>query len=117
MSQLLRIERVWALRRCGSALVVEQEPSGFHCIDEALSTIANLGSVRTLTALTVLKTRYATKWKALTLSTGSQGELRPHGCIRARSFHLAPSAHRTADSQFRSRRLHARRVPSWRRRR
>jgi hypothetical protein len=52
--------------------VSEQEPSGFHCIDEALSTIANPGSVRTLTALTVLKTRYATKWNALTLSTGSQ---------------------------------------------
>src|SRR5215468_1501383 len=41
--------------------VTEREPSGFHCITSALSTIANRGSVRTTTALTVLKTRYATK--------------------------------------------------------
>src|ERR1700751_3044970 len=95
---------------------VNPEPSGFHRIKDALSTIANRGSVG-LTALTVLKTRYATKWKALTLSTGSQRELRPHGSVRARSFHLAPAARRTADSRFQSRRSRARRAPSWRRRR
>ena len=57
-----------------SARVSEQDSSGFHRIKDALSTIANRGSVRTATALTVLKTRYATKWKTLTLSTGSQDE-------------------------------------------
>lgn len=62
--------------------------------------------------LTVLKTRYATKWKARTLSTGSQGELRPHGSIRAKSFHLAPADQRTAGNRLRSERLRARRVPS-----
>jgi hypothetical protein len=66
--------------------------------------------------LTVLKTRYATKWKARTLSTGSQGELRPHGSVRAKSFHLAPADRRTAGSRLRSGRSHARRAPSWRRR-
>ena len=53
--------------------------------------------------LTVLKTRYATKWKARTLSTGSQGELRPYGSIRARSFHLAPADQRTAGNRLRER--------------
>lgn len=67
--------------------------------------------------LTVLKTRYATKWKARTLSTGSQGELRPHGSVRAKSFHLAPADQRTAGSRLRSGRSRARRAPSWRRRR
>jgi hypothetical protein len=66
--------------------------------------------------LTVLKTRYATKWKARTLSTGSQGELRPHGSVRAKSFHLAPADRRTAGSRLRSGRSRARRAPSWRRR-
>ena len=66
--------------------------------------------------LTVLKTRYATKWKARTLSTGSQGELCPHGSVRAKSFHLAPADRRTAGSRLRSGRSHARRAPSWRRR-
>lgn len=66
--------------------------------------------------LTVLKTRYATKWKARTLSTGSQVELRPHGSVRAKSFHLAPADRRTAGSRLRSGRSHARRAPSWRRR-
>lgn len=38
--------------------------------------------------LTILKTRYAPRWKARTLSIGSLDE-RPHGTCREGSFHLA----------------------------
>src|SRR5690606_15893168 len=43
---------------------------------------------RAAVVLTILKTRYAPRWKARTLSTGSLDE-RPHGTCREGSFHLA----------------------------
>jgi hypothetical protein len=49
---------------------------------------------RAAVVLTVLKTRYAPRWKARTLSTGSLS--RPRGTCREGSFHLASDRARNA---------------------
>ena len=115
-------ERHGSKSRCAGVSrspVVEARTKWLPLCKGALSTIANEGSAGTSRVLTVLKTRYATRGSARTLSMAQ--DRRGWNCaLTAPSergpFHLAPADQRTAGNRLRSARLHARRAPSWRRR-